>query len=222
MVSAGLATAVGEEADMDVVVSGRHLEVSDKFREVVSEKLDKLERYDPKLQRVDVEVSKESNPRLAERAYRVELTCRGRGPVIRAEASAEEKHAALDAAMDKLEGRLRRWADRRADHRRRDARRIVAEADASLVSATPPVQPDTAFEVAEPGAATTIAADGPMVVREKEHDAMPMTLDQALYEMELVGHDFFLYADKESGRPSVVYRRRGYDYGVIHLNVTDA
>jgi ribosomal subunit interface protein len=222
LVSVGLVATGFEEADMDVVVSGRHLEVSDKFREIVSEKLDKLERYDSKLQRVDVEVSKESNPRLAERAYRVELTCRGRGPVIRAEASAEEKHAALDAAMEKLEGRLRRWADRRSDHRRRDARRIVAEAEASRASTSPPVQPDTAFEVAEPGAASTIAADGPMVVREKEHDASPMTLDQALYEMELVGHDFYLYADKESGRPSVVYRRRGYDYGVIHLNVTDA
>jgi hypothetical protein len=60
-----------------------------------------------------------------------------------------------------------------------------------------------------------------MVIREKEHDAVPMTLDQALYEMELVGHDFYLYVDKESGRPSVVYRRRAYDYGVIRLQLQD-
>ena len=62
---------------------------------------------------------------------------------------------------------------------------------------------------------------GPMVIREKEHTAAPITLDQALYEMELVGHDFYLFVDKESGRPSVVYRRRAYDYGVIRLEVAD-
>jgi hypothetical protein len=66
----------------------------------------------------------------------------------------------------------------------------------------------------------TVLGDGPLVVREKVHVADPMTLDQALYEMELVGHDFFLFVDKETERPSVVYRRRGYDYGVICLDVT--
>ncbi|HRI97485.1 MAG TPA: sigma 54 modulation/S30EA ribosomal C-terminal domain-containing protein, partial [Nocardioides sp.] len=65
----------------------------------------------------------------------------------------------------------------------------------------------------------TVTGDGPLVVREKTHPASPMTLDQALYEMELVGHDFYLFMDKESERPSVVYRRRGYDYGVISLEV---
>ena len=65
----------------------------------------------------------------------------------------------------------------------------------------------------------TVTGDGPLVVREKSHLASPMTLDQALYEMELVGHDFYLFVDKESERPSVVYRRRGYDYGVISLDI---
>ena len=65
----------------------------------------------------------------------------------------------------------------------------------------------------------TVDGDGPLVVREKSHAAAPMTLEQALYEMELVGHDFYLFVDKESERPSVVYRRRGYDYGVIALDV---
>ena len=64
-----------------------------------------------------------------------------------------------------------------------------------------------------------VTGDGPLVVREKTHPASPMTLDQALYEMELVGHDFYLYVDKESERPAVVYRRRGYDYGVISLDL---
>jgi hypothetical protein len=65
----------------------------------------------------------------------------------------------------------------------------------------------------------TVTGDGPLVVREKTHPASPMTLDQALYEMELVGHDFYLYVDKESERPAVVYRRKGYDYGVISLDL---
>ena len=62
-----------------------------------------------------------------------------------------------------------------------------------------------------------MSVDGPFVVREKTHQAQPMTLDQALYEMELVGHDFYLFMDSESGCPGVVYRRHGYDYGVIRL-----
>ena len=65
----------------------------------------------------------------------------------------------------------------------------------------------------------TVTGDGPLVVREKTHAADPMTLDQALYEMELVGHDFYLFVDKATDRPSVVYRRRGYDYGVIALDL---
>jgi hypothetical protein len=64
-----------------------------------------------------------------------------------------------------------------------------------------------------------MTGEGPMVVREKIHRAKPMTLDQALYEMELVGHDFYLFVDADSSAPSVVYRRRGYDYGVIKLEM---
>jgi ribosomal subunit interface protein len=190
---------------VDVVVKGRHLEVSQRFRDHVQDKLAKVERLDPKIQRVDVEVSKETNPRLAERAYRVELTCRSRGPVIRAEASADEKYAALDVAYARLEGRLRKAADRRSDHRR-----LTVE-EGGAAPAGDVLGSEAAAEEAED--------DGPLVVREKDHIAAPMTLDQALYEMELVGHDFYLFHDAASDRPSVVYRRRGYDYGVIRLTV---
>ena len=194
---------------MDIVVKSRHVEVSERFREAAHEKLAKVERLDPGLQRVDVEVSKEPTPRLADRAFRVELTCRGKGPVIRAEAAAEDKLAALDVAMGKLEARLRRAADRRTDWKKHDKPGAVA----------------AAAEATEQQAAARdvdlwqVPDDGPMIVREKAHQAAPMTLDQALYEMELVGHDFFLFVDLTSGRPSVVYRRRAYDYGVIRLDV---
>ena len=203
---------------MDIVVKSRHVEVSDRFREHAHEKLGKVERLDPGLQRIDVEVSKEPNPRLADRAYRVELTCRSRGPVIRAEAAAEDKFAALDVALGKLESRLRRAADRRTDWKKHEKSGTALPATETLVAGA---AAGTATAKADDDS-WTIPDDGPMIVREKTHEAVPMTLDQALYEMELVGHDFFLFVDLESGRPSVVYRRRGYDYGVIRLDVARA
>ncbi|MBE7323467.1 ribosome-associated translation inhibitor RaiA [Nocardioides sp. Y6] len=204
---------------MDVVVTGRQIEVSDRFREHAQEKLSKLEKHDHRIIRVDVEVSRERNPRQVERAVKVELTAFSKGPVIRAEAAAEDKMAALDLALDKMASQMRKAADRRRVHRGRHTPVSVAEA---LADATPPEPQEESEEVVERQVGPiTVTGDGPLVVREKSHDATPMTLDQALYEMELVGHDFYLYVDKESERPSVVYRRRGYDYGVIALNVAD-
>lgn len=203
---------------MDIVVKSRHVDVSDRFREHAHEKLGKVERLDPGLQRIDVEVSKEPNPRLADRAFRVELTCRSRGPVIRAEAAAEDKFAALDVALGKLESRLRRAADRRTDWKKHEKSGAALPAGEALAAGAAAV---TATATAEDDQ-WSVPDDGPMIVREKTHEAAPMTLDQALYEMELVGHDFFLFVDLESGRPSVVYRRRGYDYGVIMLDVVPA
>ena len=197
---------------MEIVVRGRHIEISDRFREHVSQKLSKIERYDGKCHRVDVEVSQESNPRLADQAVRVEITCHGKGPVIRAEAAADEKFAALDVAYGRLVERMRRAADRRHDHRRNQGRALAERLQQVPVSSV------TEASVAPDGGSD----DGPLIVRQKTHRGPAMTLDQALYEMELVGHDFFLFHDAESGTPSVVYRRKGYDYGVLHLELDDA
>jgi ribosomal subunit interface protein len=200
---------------MEIVVRGRHMEVSDGFREHVAEKLSKVERYDGKCHRVDVELSQESNPRLADQAVRVEITCHGKGPVIRAEAAADEKYAALDIAYGRLVERLRRAADRRHDHRRSQGRAFAERMHASAALSAPSENGVGEGSSDEP-------PEGPMIVREKVHRAPAMTLDQALYEMELVGHDFFLFHDAESGTPSVVYRRKGYDYGVLHLELDEA
>jgi hypothetical protein len=81
--------------------------------------------------------------------------------------------------------------------------------------------PDDEDQVERQVGPITVTGDGPLVVREKSHPADADDLDQALYEMELVGHDFYLFVDKESERPAVVYRRKGYDYGVISLDVGD-
>jgi ribosomal subunit interface protein len=179
-----------------------------------------LEKHDHRVIRVEVEVDKERNPRQADRAVRVELTAFTKGPVVRAEAAAEDKLAALDLALDRMAAQMRRASDRRRVHRGRHTPTSVGKALADVqpnLNGTAPVAEDE--EEARQVGPITVLGDGPLVVRQKSHQAEPMTLDQALYEMELVGHDFFLFLDKESECPSVVYRRRGYDYGVITLDV---
>lgn len=207
---------------MEIVVKSRHMDVSDRFRSHVEDKLSRLEKHDHRIIRVEVEVDKERNPRQHDRAVRVELTAFSKGPVIRAEAAAEDKMAALDMAIDKMATQMRRAADRRRVHRGRHTPVSVAQALAGIEPEPNGVRPEAQQpeETQRRVGPITVMGDGPLIVREKSHVAEPMTLDQALYEMELVGHDFFLFVDKESERPSVVYRRRGYDYGVICLEVS--
>jgi ribosomal subunit interface protein len=207
---------------MDIVLNSRHCELTDKFRDHVEEKLARLEKHDHRVIRVEVEVEKERNPRQADRAVKVELTAFSKGPVIRAEACAEDKLAALDQALDKMAAQMRRAADRKRVHRGRHTPVSVARALAGVGPTADGASAATAedHDVSRSVGPLTVIGDGPLVVREKHHPASPMTLDQALYEMELVGHDFFLFVDKDSDRPSVVYRRRGYDYGVITLDMS--
>jgi len=198
---------------VDIVVKGRHTDVGERFRGHALDKLAKVVKLDGKVSRIDVEVCEEHNPRLADQRSRVELTCRTRGPVIRAEASAPDPYAALDLASTRLEARLRKAADRRRVHHGIRTPVSVATATARLNGSTPAV-----VATPEPAMDEDDDADtAPFLVREKEHPAVPMTLEQALLEMELVGHDFFLFVDVDHDVPSVVYRRRGYAYGVIRL-----
>ncbi|MCQ0022950.1 ribosome-associated translation inhibitor RaiA [Streptomyces somaliensis DSM 40738] len=210
---------------MDIVVKGRKTEVPERFRKHVAEKLklEKIQKLDGKVISLDVEVSKEHNPRQADRSDRVEITLHSRGPVIRAEAAAPDPYAALDLATAKLEARLRKQHDKR--HTRRGSGRMTAAEVAEAVPNAARLNGSgvAVLEEAEETVPTTrigpleVQGEGPLVVREKTHRAAPMSLDQALYEMELVGHDFYLFVDAETKQPSVVYRRHAYDYGVIHL-----
>lgn len=207
---------------MEIVVNGRNSEISESFREHVKDKLARVEKYDArqKITRVEVEVTHEKNPRQHDKAAKVEMTLRSRGPAVRAEAASTDQHSALDAAIDKLESRLRRAVDRKRIHRGDKTPTSVAQATAAL-----PV--DDELEADDGGVPWTkagpidVQGESPLVVREKTHQGTPMTLEQAMYEMELVGHDFFLFLEKDSMRPSVVYLRKGYDYGVIHLDVVE-
>jgi hypothetical protein len=139
---------------------------------------------------------------------------------VRAEAVSTDQHSALDAAIDKLESRLRRTVDRARIHRGQHAPTSLASATADAFPIEEPNadEPDDDVPVNKAGP-IDVQGDCPLVVREKTHEAVAMTLEQAMYEMELVGHDFFLFLEKDSMRPSVVYLRKGYDYGVIHLDV---
>jgi ribosomal subunit interface protein len=217
---------------MEIIVRGRHITVPARFRQHATAKLAKLEKLDQKAVRIDVEVSEERNPRQSDRRERVELTIRSRGPAIRAEAAADDRYTALDLAFAKLESRLRRAADRRkVKHGDNETVRspstlaIVTSAAASAApaAASAPAPATSAVNgdrEAEPESGLIpiqMEGDGPLILREKVHAARPMTIDQALLEMELVGHDFYLFHDRECDRFSVVYRRRGYDYGVIRL-----
>ena len=220
---------------MDIVVKGRKTEVTERFRKHVVEKLSRVERFDGKAISLDVELSKERNPRQAGHCDRIEITLRTRGPLVRAEACASDPYAALDLATAKLEARLRRAADRRRVHHGRrsplsvstatstlaelEAEEISAQIAAAAAAAMPADNHETGVHHVGP---IEVEGDGPMVVREKTHSAPAMDLCQALYEMELVGHDFYLFVDADSKLPSVVYRRRGYDYGVIHLEENGA
>ena len=232
---------------MDIIFKGRRTDVPERFRRYAETKLGKLERLDRKAIRIDVEVTTERNPRQSDRRQRVELTIASRGPVIRAEAAADDRYAALDRACAKLEERLRRSSDRRKTRygapgtERVPEPRATAEgngqarrasAAAAEPASAPAEAPEAAWEMlaiagsaldgspldgADDVVPIAMEGDGPLVVRQKFHAAAPMSIDQALLEMELVGHDFFLFRDVERGHPSVVYRRHGYQYGVIRL-----
>ena len=210
---------------MEIVVKGRNVEVPEHFREHVAEKLAPSERLDSRVIRIDVELAHEKNPRQSERCQRVEITCYSKGPVIRAEACAADFYAALDAAVLKLEARLRKAHDRRRVHHGRHTPPSVAEATAGLPADLPPVPVARNGSSAETSHEAVALLERPepvddtasLVVRDKTHTATPMSTADALHEMELVGHDFYLFSDAETGLPSVVYRRHGYDYGVLRL-----
>lgn len=205
---------------MDIAVVARNTEVADRFRTHLEDKLSKVEQLAPRAHRIEVEITQEQNPRLADRAERVELTVVDRGPIIRAEAAAGDRYAALDLATTKLMERLRRARDRRKNHHRRNG-------GGKLAPAVPEIQPEPVEEElpttptppTEPGVAVEAQlGDSPVIVRQKLHDTKPMSVDQALYEMELVGHPFYLFIDEETMQPCAVYHRRGWTYGVIRLN----
>ena len=212
------------------MISGRNLAVSDRFREYAEEKISKIASLGDKVQRVDAKVTKETKVRQIAELLTVELTVLGRGPVIRAEASAADKFAAFDLAYNKLLERLRRAKDRKKVHHGRHTPKSVTEATATLApaSTSEPIYEEASHWSEEKPAEKSPyevendipAGNSPVLIRRKVFPAASLSLDDAVDNMELVGHDFYLFVDKDTKAPSVVYRREGWTYGVISLDQT--
>ena len=214
---------------MEIVVTGRHTQIKQRFRDVVESKMNRVTAIAPDAQRVQIVLSHEGNPRQADTAKRVEITVIAGRTVVRAEASSADEFSALDMALDKLTLRLRRTRDRRKDHRRGYTNPVPV--DMGVVEPEPTVEPveepnnspaDAVATDLGPGESVEVqVGDTPIVIRRKLHVAEPMTIDEALYAMELIGHDFFLFVNKETGRPSVVYHRHGWSYGVFEIDTPE-
>lgn len=210
---------------MEITVTGRHTSVPERFQRHIEEKLAKVNQLDPRVTRCEVVVSHEANPRQAKEAERVEITCFGKRAVIRAEASADDTYAALDLATTRLGERLRRQHDKRRVHRGgRKAPKSVHDATAPLADLDQsPAQGGAEQEPPVPESIAKLGGDVdcPVELREKVHSTSPMTVDNALSAMEAVGHDFFFFHDVDSDKPTVVYRRRGWSYGMITLDIQE-
>lgn len=217
---------------MEIVVTGRHTQIKQRFRDVVENKMNRVTAIAPDAERVQIVVTHEGNPRQADTAKRVEITVIAGRTVVRAEASSTDEYSALDMALDKVTLRLRRTRDRRKDHRRGYTNPVPV--DMGVVAPEPVAEEEP--EVEEPNNSPQAAVasdlgpgesvevqvgDTPIVIRRKLHIAEPMTIDEALYEMELIGHDFFLFVNKETNRPSVVYHRHGWSYGVFEIDTPE-
>lgn len=217
---------------MDVTITGRNVGVTDRFRTYVEQKSEKIDVLADRALAFEVRLSRHNEKSGgAQGEDRVELTLIGPGPLVRAESAASDKYAAFDLAFARITERLRRARDRRKVHRGRHRPTSVAEAAGTgfeHMGVTP--ADGRLIETVATGAVPVVEephdddteAYSPVVIRQKVFTEAPMTLDDALYRMELVGHDFYLFVDAETGRPSVVYRRKGWDYGVIGIDGGEA
>lgn len=210
---------------MDITITARGLQITDRFREYATEKAAKVESLASRPIELGVKVTRHAAARGAAGDDRVELTLIGPGPLVRAEASAGDKFAAFDLAFGKLVERIRAGKDRRKVHRGRHRPASLSEVAADGFSAVDvtPASADVLRAVAT-GSIPVIGdesvdhGDSPVVIRHKVFPAETHTREEAVDRMELVGHDFFLFVDAETDRPSVVYRRKGWAYGVIALD----
>lgn len=215
---------------MEIDIVGRNLGITDRFREYALEKAAKVSHLAERALALEIKVSRHNEKPTGQSGEdRVELTLIGPGPVVRAEATGADKYSALDIAMGRLLERVRKAKDRRKIHRGNHRPTSLREASTGgfgVVDITP-ASPDVLERVSTGGVPvqgeTPAAESGedeycPVVIRKKVFASVPMSVDDALYYMELVGHDFYLFIDDETRRPSVVYRRKGWDYGVIALD----
>lgn len=206
---------------LDINYVARNVSIPESFREYAEERFDRIQPLTNGAQRLEIKLTKQAH-RGADGSMTVELTLHEKSDIIRAESSDNDKLVAFDQTFQRLQERLRRLRDRRKGGRRRAS---VSEATASL---TPPTNGESLVnqvlearraEEAEAEEAERARREGavPVSIRQKVFPTERMSVDEAVDNMELVGHDFYLFVDSETDRPSVAYRRRGWSYGVIAL-----
>ncbi|MDR6612435.1 ribosome hibernation-promoting factor, HPF/YfiA family [Leifsonia sp. 1010] len=216
---------------MDINIIGRNLGITDRFREYATEKSEKVAHLAERAISFEIKVSRHNEKLGSQNGDdRVELTLVGPKAVVRSEATGQDKYAAFDIALGKLLERVRRAKDRRKVHRGQHRPTSLREASTDGFSAVGlAAAPVAVLDQVRTGALPAVSDETeekseaeeeycPVVIRKKVFASVPMTVDDALYYMELVGHDFYLFVDQETMRPSVVYRRKGWDYGVISLD----
>jgi ribosomal subunit interface protein len=211
------------EVTMEAKIQARNLTVSDRFRDYVADRTHKVEALTHKLEAFEIKVTRHDHSRTSGPEDTVELTVVEPGHVVRAEAHAGDKFAAFDVAFDKLTERLRRAADRRKVHHGRHGSPGTAELTATDFAGLDVRGVDASLllgggaPAAAADAETDAAPASPIEIRRKEFTAEPMTVSEAIDRMELVGHDFYLFLDSATSKTSVVYRRKGWNYGVLTL-----
>ncbi|RDV45561.1 ribosome-associated translation inhibitor RaiA [Leifsonia sp. ku-ls] len=216
---------------MDINIIGRNLGITDRFREYATEKSEKVSHLAERAISFEIKVSRHNEKLGGQNGDdRVELTLVGPKAVVRSEATGPDKYAAFDIALGKLLERVRRAKDRRKVHRGQHRPTSLREASTDGFSAVGlAAAPVAVLDQVRTGSLPAVSDETeetaeteeeycPVVIRKKVFASVPMTVDDALYYMELVGHDFYLFVDQETKRPSVVYRRKGWDYGVISLD----
>jgi putative sigma-54 modulation protein len=180
---------------VEILIHGNHMTVGDELRALADEKVTRAIRVFDDVQFVDVEFSREQNPRISEERYRVEITSQVAGNVVRVESAGFDDRAALDIAVDKYERQLRRLKQRLIDRSRRASEKHL-NAPAG-------------------GVEEHSDADELRIDRVKQFAVKPMSPEEAALQMELLGHSFYLFLNAETERYSVLYRRRGGSLGLI-------
>ena len=188
---------------MDISIQGRNVEVSDLLKATVEDKITRLGRYLESMERAEVRFFEERNPRIADKEV-CEVTVVGHGHVVRARAAASDTFAAVDSVVAKLEHRLEKLKGRLIG-RSRPHRHSGGAAGPEAVTAL--AEDDSQEE--------GLDEDAPRIIRTVQSDAKPMTPEEAVLELDLLGHGFFLFTNAETGRAAVVYRRKGGQIGLI-------
>ena len=182
---------------MRLQVKGKNVEVSDSLRTYAQEKLGRLDKHLNDAARLEVELAVEKNPSIAESQI-AEGTIWTKGPVLRARESSPDMRASIDMLVEKLERQARRYREKRRDVR-------PARGAAAAGAETIPVVPDE---------------ESPVIVKIKQFAVKPMTPEEAVLQLELIGHDFFVFQNADTTDVNVVYRRRDGNYGLIEPQIS--